>query len=104
MASWYLLNSELLGQLAEAKLQSEAEEIETEGWKWVEVSQEGPYKTGNYHRIDAKPIDVPDELEQKLEDVCVKIERLEERDSDDWDDENRSALCQARYGVRALGG
>lgn len=92
MASWYLLNSELLGQLAEAKLQSEAEEIETEGWKWVEVSQEGPYKTGNYHRIDAKPIDVPDELEQKLEDVCVKIERLEERDSDDWDDETE-ALC-----------
>ena len=29
--------------------------------------------------IEAKPVDVPDELEQRIEDVCVRIEQLEER-------------------------
>ncbi len=88
----YLLNCDLLSQLANDKLRRHATEIETEGWKWVETSLEGPYKVSNFHRIDAKPIDVPEALEQQIEDVCMKIEQLEQRDADAWDDETE-ALC-----------
>lgn len=88
----YLLNSELLGQLAEGRLLIEANQIEGEGWKWVETSLEGPYKVGNYHRIEAKPINVPDELEQQIEDVCVRQDKLEQLGDDEWDDK-AEALC-----------
>ena len=89
----YLLNCELLGQMADEKLQHEAKIIEAEGWKWVEVSQDGPYRLSNYHRIDAKPVNVPDELEQKIEDVCVRREKLEQSSDEEWDDK-AEALCE----------
>jgi len=88
----YLLNCDLLSQMTNDKLQAVAAEMEGEGWKWVETSQDGPYKVPNYHRIEAKPVDVPDELEQRIEDVCVRIEQLEEREADDWD-EATEELC-----------
>lgn len=89
----YLLNAELLAQLAEDKLSKEAKAVEAEGWKWVETSQEGPYRIPNLHRIDAKPIDVPDELEQQIEAVCVRREELEQLNDEEWD-EKTEALCE----------
>lgn len=89
----YLLNCELLSQMADDKLQREAKLIEAEGWKWVEISQEGPYRLSNYHRIEAKPVNVPDELEQQIEDVCVRRENLEQCSDEEWDDK-AEALCE----------
>ena len=88
----YLLNNELLTQLAEGKLVIEANQLEGEGWKWIETSWEGPYNIGNFHRIEAKPVNVPDELEQKIEDVCVRRDKLEQCGEDEWDDKTE-ALC-----------
>ena len=90
--STYLLNSELLSQLADDKLHRQAKVIEAEGWKWVEVSQAGPYRIADFHRIDAKPLDVPGELEQQIEDVCVRREKFEQQDGD-WD-EATEQLCE----------
>ena len=89
----YLVNCEQLGQMADEKLQHEAKTIEAEGWKWVEVSQEGPYRLSNYHRIEAKPVNVPDKLEQQIEDVCVRREKLEQCSDEEWDDKTE-ALCE----------
>mgnify|MGYP003671145537 CR=1 FL=1 len=88
----YLLNTELLAQMAEDKLGQEAKTVEAEGWKWIETSQEGPYRVPNLHRIDAKPIGVPDELEQQIEDVCVRRDKLEQLSDEEWDDKTE-ALC-----------
>ena len=89
----YLLNTDLLAQMAEDKLSAEAKAIKAEGWKWVETSPEGPYRIPNLHRIEAKPIDVPDELEQQIEDVCVRREKLEQLSDLEWDDKTE-ALCE----------
>lgn len=90
----YLLNTDLLIELANKRLEAEAVSIHAEGWKWVETNQDGPYKVSGFHRIEAKPMNVPEELEQQLEDVSVKLEQLEQHDADEWDDETE-AQCAA---------
>jgi len=90
----YLLNRELLTQLAEVRLEAEVGTLEGEGWKWVETRQDGPYKLSSFHRMDAKPIDVPEELEQRINAVVEKLDRLEELSADDWDDETEEVCAK----------
>ena len=59
----YLENPELLHQLAADKLDGVRQELEAEGWKWVEVSPDRDWNViHGCGRIYPQPVDVPQEL------------------------------------------
>ena len=59
----YLENPDLLHQLAAGKLDGVRQELEAEGWKWVEVSPDRDWNViHGCGRIYPQPVDVPPEL------------------------------------------
>ncbi len=84
--STYLLDSELIASLADEKLEAEADSVAKEGWKWVEITRDGPYSFSEFHRIEAKPVNVPKKLQAKIDSVETELNR--QRDADvEWTDE-----------------
>jgi ParB family chromosome partitioning protein len=81
----YLENPGLLHQLAADRLDGVRQELEAEGWKWVEVSPERDWRaTQSCGRVYPQPVDVPHELidlktqaETELEDIQQSLEDTE---------------------------
>ncbi len=64
----YLENPELLEALVTEKLKLVEQELKAEGWGWVQVERERDWKaTQGCGRIEAEPVDAPEELTAELE-------------------------------------
>jgi ParB family transcriptional regulator, chromosome partitioning protein len=77
----YLTNPALLDQLCAARLESEAEAIRAEGWKWVEIMPEVSYESlRGYGRQHGKPQPMPAKQAKALARVEAKREVLAAKD------------------------
>jgi ParB family chromosome partitioning protein len=82
----FFTDAELLNRLAREKLESEAQSIRAEGWKWVEVMPEYDHGfAADFRRVhpEARPRDA--EAEAKLAALQTEQEALVEEESGDED-------------------
>ncbi|GLR89767.1 ParB/RepB/Spo0J family partition protein [Bradyrhizobium iriomotense] len=71
----YLADAALLNRLVCAKLQSVAEAVTAEGWKWVEVAAQFDYRsTSSMATIDTVPKELTPEDQQKFESLQERLE------------------------------
>ena len=94
----YLEDPELLNRLAGAKLDAARQELEAEGWGWVEVNPERDYSViSRCGRIEPKPVDAPAELLEELEKAEAEQTRIAElidaaHDEEDFDEAKMEVL------------
>jgi ParB family transcriptional regulator, chromosome partitioning protein len=84
----YFTDSQLLDRLVLEKLESAAEEVMREGWKWVVVYPEYPHSyTHNLRRIYPHPVPPSDEEQTKLDElVCAQDTLIAEHGEDASED------------------
>jgi ParB family chromosome partitioning protein len=79
----WLQDPALLDGLVSEKLQTEAETLRTEGWKWIAVAPDFPYgHTAGLRRLDGQPLDLTDEECASREALEVELDRLEQQYAD----------------------
>jgi len=78
----YLLDTDLLHDLAVERLDKATDKIEVEGWKWIEASTNPSMSLHAYDKLETVPVNVPKALAKKIEAVRAEIKAL---DSIDWD-------------------
>ena len=114
-AGTYIDNPQLLKELATSKLNEVAAELETDGWKWVEVLLEYDYTAlAGYGRFHAPEPEATPEEAAKLEAIEEKMGTLhevyddnEDDGGDEWDEdaydelERRRARRRSRRGSKA---
>jgi ParB family chromosome partitioning protein len=67
-----LQHAALLDRLASEKLEQTANQIQAEGWRWVEIRLQTDYNTlGEFRRLEGKPLPLPEKLQKQR----VKLER-----------------------------
>jgi ParB family chromosome partitioning protein len=94
--SVYLDDAELLGRLAGEKLDAIRQELEAEGWGWVEISLDRDWNVVyECRRIDPEPVDVPQELLDRKAAIEAEIEEIQQALEDTESDELLDAIDQA---------
>ncbi len=84
----FILNPELLDDLAAKKLEKSAKAVRAEGWKWVEIHPHFDYEgRSQFQRRHPEPVPLPAPEEAELEALKREYEAMLEQDSDS-DDEN----------------
>ena len=84
----YLEKPSLLNRLAEKKLDSIRQELEAEGWGWIEINPERDYTFVNRcTRIPPKLIDAPDRLLGIKQELDAELETIEAALADTESDE-----------------
>ena len=79
----WLQDPVLLERLVAEKLEREADNIRSEGWKWVEVAVDFPYgHIYELRRISGEPVVMTDEEVAATEALRAEYERLEQEHSD----------------------
>jgi ParB family chromosome partitioning protein len=73
----------LLDRLVSEKLQTEAETLRAEGWKWITVAPDFPYgHTAGLGRLDGQSLDLTDEECASREALEAELDRLEQQYAD----------------------
>jgi ParB family chromosome partitioning protein len=105
----YLEDPEILDRLAGEKLEAEMQKLRTEGWGWVEIESDESIPSYRCTRIEAKPVNAPEDLlaeKQRLEDVIRDLDEAIEATSetDDEAEQERldAELSEAREGLEIL--
>lgn len=80
----FILQRDVLDELARAKLESIRATVAAEGWAWTEVRDDFDYaERSRYRRIHAEPQASPADLQSEVESLEAERERLYERDDED---------------------
>lgn len=80
-------DSKIVEQLAQAKLEKALKPI-AEPWKWGSAKISFGYQESNeYGREYPEPVEVPEDLTNKLGRLQAEIEKLDNLNGDDWTDE-----------------
>ncbi len=88
----FLLDAALLDRLAVEKLQTEAEALKAEGWKWVEATPELDYETrGGFRVRQPEPLPLSEEAEAEHVRLAAEYESLYDG-SEEYDDETSERL------------
>ena len=86
-----ILDPAKLTQLVGEKLQTLADEVKAEGWKWVAIQPDiDPQFTGKLRRLPPQPIPLPAKQEAALQKLSEKREALEQQLSEDDDPANET--------------
>jgi ParB family transcriptional regulator, chromosome partitioning protein len=84
-----LLDMPLLIELTNRKLQSLADVLQKEGWKWVEIQPELNYQfLGRFRRLTGDPTPLTEEEEAKIDKLTARREALESKLTDDDEEAN----------------
>src|SRR5215471_11418576 len=79
----WLQDPALLDRLLNEKLQTEAEALRAEGWKWIAVAPDFPYgHTAGLRWLDGQPLDLTDEERASREALEAEHDRLEQQYAD----------------------
>ena len=101
----YCSDAALLDRLAAEKLEQTAHQIQTEGWRWVEIRLQTDYTTlGEFRRLEGKPLPLPDKLEKqraKLERKQADLAEQMQNAPEDLDDDKIAELEEACNTVEA---
>lgn len=98
----YLIDVELLQQLAAEKLEKSAERLrKREGWANVDVDFEAAHKLHNFHRLQPEPQGVPNNIGSALTAAIDARKALEDFD-DDWTDEREADFDKLSDQIEAL--
>ncbi|MGY8666179.1 ParB N-terminal domain-containing protein [Bradyrhizobium sp. UFLA05-109] len=100
----YLADAALLNRLVREKLQSAAETVMAEGWKWVEVDPEFDYRrTCSMATIETVERELSAEDQQKLEALQERLETLSsEAEQDDPSEETLNEIERLEQEIAAL--
>jgi ParB family chromosome partitioning protein len=86
----WLQDVPLLDRLVTEKLKAEAETIAAEGWKWIAVAAEFPYRyTNGLREIEGEPADLTEEERATLDALNAEYAKIEEdyQNADELPDE-----------------
>jgi ParB family transcriptional regulator, chromosome partitioning protein len=79
----WLQDATLLDRLVIDKLNTEAEALRAEGWKWIAVAPDFPYgHTAGLRRLDGQTVDLTDEERASREALRTELDRLEAQYAD----------------------
>jgi ParB family chromosome partitioning protein len=79
----WLQDPALLDRLVSEKLQTEAETLRAESWKWIAVAPDFPYgHTADLRRLDGHTVDLTDEERASREALETELDRLEQQYAD----------------------
>ncbi|MGW1425739.1 ParB/RepB/Spo0J family partition protein [Bradyrhizobium manausense] len=100
----YLTDTPLLNRLVREKLQSAAESVMAEGWKWVEVSSEFDYqRVSSMSTIDTVAKELSTDDQQRLEALQERLEALcSESEQDDPSEEALNEIERLEQEIAAL--
>ena len=100
----YLADAALLNRLVREKLQTAAESVIAEGWKWVEVAPEFDYsRTSSMATLDTVPKELTAEDQQKLEALQERLETLSnDAEQDDPSEETFNEIERLEQQIAAL--
>ncbi|AMK21708.1 ParB/RepB/Spo0J family partition protein [Sphingobium sp. TKS] len=101
----WLQDVSLLDRLVAEKLRTEADQIGTEGWKWVEASLSAPYGVSHGMReIVGTPLDMTKEEQATRAGLQAELDRLTEQyeDADELPDEIDQRLGEIEAALEAL--
>lgn len=101
----WLQDAALLDQLVLAKLDSEAEAIRAEGWKWVEVAIGFPYgHTYDLRRIVGEAEPLTEEEQSTLDALKAEIEQLEEQyaEAEEFSEEADARFSELETAIAAF--
>lgn len=100
----YLADAPLLNRLVREKLQTVAEGVMAEGWKWVEVSPEFDYSgVSSMATIDMVERELSAEDRQKLETLQAQLEALSnEAEQDDPSEQTLNEIERLEQQIAAL--
>ncbi|MBX9825368.1 MAG: ParB/RepB/Spo0J family partition protein [Xanthobacteraceae bacterium] len=74
----WLQDVALLDRLVIARLETEAEKLDAEGWKWIAAALDFPYgHTAGLRRLDGRIVDLTDEERAAREALRTELDRLE---------------------------
>lgn len=91
----YVLDAELLDRLVMARLESEADPVRSEGWKWIEVLPELGYEyLSGFERRWAEDVPLSEQEQAEFEALTAEYDEL--CDSDDEADNKRCDEIDAR--------
>jgi len=93
----YIADPAKLTRLVNAKLQTIAQALETEGWKWITVQPEIDHTFVNRHRRVNAPL-LPLSAEDEAEIQTLETERDADADQVDGDDDNGEYETRDRFG------
>ena len=74
----YLLDTALVTELAEKKLQKEADKLKKEGWKWVELDAHDNCDTEKYVRLQPQLQGVPTKISKAIDDLIEESKKREQ--------------------------
>lgn len=81
--SGYVLDSALLDRLVHQRLEAVADEVRTEGWKWVEICYEFNYgDLQQFERRYPERIPLSDEQQAELDELTAAYDELVDTDND----------------------
>ena len=95
----------LLDRLVAEKLRAEADKIAAEGWKWVEASLSIPYgATHGMRELSGTPIEITDEEQATRAALQAELDRLTEQydNADELPDEIDQRLGEIEVAIEAL--
>lgn len=89
----YVLDPDILKGLAEKKLNSVREKCLADGWAWCEITDDSNGLNRNCTQLEGEFLNVPAELQQRIDDAQRELERLQKgRNRTDEDDEREGEL------------
>jgi ParB family transcriptional regulator, chromosome partitioning protein len=101
----WLQDPALLDRLVAEKLEREADAVQAEGWKWVEVATDFPYgHTYGQRHISGEPVAMSDEEVATAEALRAEYDKLEQADShaDELSEEVDQRLREIETALAAL--
>jgi ParB family chromosome partitioning protein len=101
----YVMDGLLLEKLVREKLETAAEPVRTEGWKWVEFRTEFAYGELNaFDVIEGEPTPMPEAEAAELEALTEEAESLEDQLNDESGIDNPEAIETrlGRHGGRSV--
>jgi ParB family chromosome partitioning protein len=101
--STFLLDAELLNELAAKKLAKSEKKIRTEGWAWVEIAPDLSWETRNkYGRIHEEPAPLSPELQAEYDALKAERDLLEAAQWNETADENPERLTEIEARIEEL--
>ncbi len=101
----WLQDVPLLDRLVTEKLKVEAETIAAEGWKWIAVAVNFPYRhTGDLRELDGVPADLTDEERATIDALKTESDQIEAnyQDAEELPDEVDQRLGQIEAALAAF--
>jgi ParB family chromosome partitioning protein len=101
----WLQDPALLDRLVIEKLQTEAETLRAEGWKWIAVGPDFPYgHTAGLRRLDGHTVDLTDKERASREALEAELDRLEQQyaDADELPDDVDRRLGEIETALAAF--